>query len=154
MGIISNQDEYWMNFALKEAAKAYQKKEIPVGAVIVKEKQVIGKGHNLRETLKDPTAHAEMLAITSAAETLNSWRLDDCSLYVTLEPCAMCAGAILNARIPRVIFGAYDAQAGMCGSVDNLCDLNLLNHKAVVKGGIEATLCQNLLDRFFKKIRS
>jgi len=154
MGFIKNQDEYWMDFALKEARKAYRKEEIPVGAVIVKANQIVGKGYNLRETLQDPTAHAEMLAITSAAETLDSWRLDDCSLYVTLEPCAMCAGAILNARIPRVIFGAYDDQAGMCGSVDNLCDLNLLNHKALVKGGIKAEQCQHLLDQFFKRIRS
>ncbi len=107
----------------------------------------------MRERLKDPTAHAEIIAITSAAATLDSWRLDRCTLYVTLEPCAMCAGAILNARIPRLVFGAYDSQAGMCGSVDNLCDLNLLNHKTVVKGGVEADKCQAILDSFFTIMR-
>ena len=147
-------DEYWINLAFKEAEKAFEKSEIPVGAVIVHNNQIIGRGHNLRENLHDPTAHAEIIAITSAAATIESWRLDDCTLYVTLEPCAMCAGAILNARIPRLIFGAYDKQAGMCGSIDNLCDLNLSNHKAIVKGGVEAEKCQAILDAFFLKMRS
>ncbi|HDP68055.1 MAG TPA: nucleoside deaminase [Candidatus Marinimicrobia bacterium] len=147
-------DEHWIVFAIKEAEKAFEEGEIPVGAVIIKGNQIIGRGHNMREGLKDPTAHAEIIAITSAAATLNSWRLDDCTLYVTLEPCAMCAGAILNARIPRLVFGAYDKQAGMCGSVDNLCDLNLSNHKAIVKGGVDADKCQAILDAFFVKMRS
>ena len=90
----------------------------------------------------------------TTASTLNSWRLDDCTLYVTLEPCAMCAGAILNARIPRLVFGTYDSQAGMCGSVDNLCDMNLLNHNTFVKGGVEADKCQFILNSFFKNIRN
>jgi len=147
-------DEYWINLAFKEAEKAFEKKEIPVGAVIVHNNQIIGRGHNMRESLNDPTAHAEIIAITSAASTLNSWRLDDCTLYVTLEPCAMCAGAILNARIPRLVFGAYDTQAGMCGSVDNLCDINLLNHRTTVKGGVEAGKCQSILTSFFNSIRT
>ncbi len=153
MGLILNTDDYWMEFAIREAEKAFDKGEIPVGAIIVYADKVIGKGHNQRETLKDPTAHAEMLAITSAATFLDSWRLNDCTLYVTLEPCPMCTGAILNARIPRVVFGAYDNAAGMCGSVENLCDQHLLNHKALVKGGVKAEICQSMLDAFFLKIR-
>ncbi len=154
MGLIVNSDEYWMDFAIKEAEKALDAGEIPVGAIVVHADKIIGKGHNQREGLKDPTAHAEMLAITSAATFLDSWQLENCTLYVTLEPCPMCAGAILNARIPRVVFGAYDDAAGMCGSVENLCDQNLLNHKALVKGGIKAEICRSLLNSFFNKIRS
>ena len=154
MGLIVNSDEYWMDFAIKEAEKALDAGEIPVGAIVVHADKIIGKGHNQREGLKDPTAHAEMLAITSAATFLDSWQLENCTLYVTLEPCPMCAGAILNARIPRVVFGAYDDAAGMCGSVENLCDQNLLNHKALVKGGVKAELCRSLLNSFFNKIRS
>lgn len=146
-------DEYWMSFAIKEAEKAAEKGEIPVGAVIIKENKIVGRGHNLRETLQDPTAHAEMLAITSAAATLKSWRLEKCTLYVTLEPCPMCTGAILNARIPEVVFGAYDTNAGMCGSVDNLCNKNLLSHKVIVKGGVKEKYCKSLIDLFFKKLR-
>jgi len=146
-------DEYWINLAFREAETAFENNEIPVGALVVKNNQIIGRGYNMRESLNDPTAHAEIIAITSAASTLNSWRLDDCTLYVTLEPCAMCAGAILNARIPRVVFGAYDSQAGMCGSIDNLCDMNLLNHKAIVKGGVEAAKCQSIINSFFKRMR-
>lgn len=146
-------DEYWINLAFREAETAFENNEIPVGAVVVQDNQIIGRGYNMRESLNDPTAHAEIIAITSAAATLNSWRLDDCTLYVTLEPCAMCAGAILNARIPRVVFGAYDSQAGMCGSIDNLCDMNLLNHKAIVKGGVEAAKCQSIINSFFKRMR-
>ncbi|MCD6205609.1 MAG: tRNA adenosine(34) deaminase TadA [Candidatus Marinimicrobia bacterium] len=153
MNYYEQSDEYWINFAFKEAEKAFDKNEIPVGAVIVHENQIVGRGYNLRESLNDPTAHAEIIAITSAASTLNSWRLDDCTLYVTLEPCAMCAGAVLNARIPRLVFGAYDEKAGMCGSVDNLCDLNLMNHRTIVRGGVEAEKCQSILDAFFNKIR-
>jgi len=153
MNETTNSDEYWMNFALKQAELALEKGEIPVGALIVRSNRIVGRGYNLRETLKDPTAHAEMLAITSAASTLDSWRLDDCSLYVTLEPCPMCTGAILNARIPRVVFGAYDEKAGMCGSVDNLCDQNLLNHHTIVKGGVREEECKFLLNSFFQTAR-
>lgn len=151
--MLQDEDQYWMEFALREAEQAYLEGEIPVGAVVVQNRRIIGKGHNQREKLRDPTAHAEILAITSAAGTLNSWRLNDCTLYVTLEPCPMCAGAILNARIPRIVFGCYDLKAGMCGSIENLCDQNLLNHRAVVKGGVAAQSCQALLDDFFRQTR-
>jgi len=153
MNILPYNDEYWMEFAFKEAERAFDEGEIPVGAVIIRKNSIIGKGHNMRESLNDPTAHAEIIAITSAASTIESWRLDDCTIYVTLEPCPMCTGAIINARIPRVVFGAYDEKAGMCGSVDNLCDMNLLNHRAVVKGGVMEEKCQSIMNVFFKKVR-
>jgi tRNA(adenine34) deaminase len=154
MELGNNTDEYWMNQAFMEAEKAFKEKEIPVGAVVVQNNKIVGRGHNMRERLNDPTAHAEIIAITSAAATLSSWRLDNCTLYVTLEPCAMCAGAVLNARIPRIVFGTYDRQSGMCGSIDNLCDMNLMNHRAIVKGGVEEDKCQSILDTFFAKVRN
>jgi tRNA(adenine34) deaminase len=153
MAFFSNDNDYYMQFAYKEAEKAYQAGEIPVGAVIVKDNSIIGRGYNQREMLKDPTAHAEMIAITSAAEHLKDWRLEGCTLYVTLEPCPMCAGAILNAKIPKLVFGAYDKDSGMCGSVDNLCDMNLLNHKTTVVGGILEDQCNSLLQSFFINMR-
>ncbi|MFA4838734.1 MAG: tRNA adenosine(34) deaminase TadA [Candidatus Neomarinimicrobiota bacterium] len=153
MNFGNDRDENWMNAAIKEAEKAFEEGEMPVGAVIVHDNILVGKGHNQRERLKDPTAHAEILAITSAAGTLDSWRLADCTIYVTLEPCPMCAGAILNARILRVVYGTDDATAGMCGSVDNLCDRNLMNHRAIVKSGVKAEICQSLLDAFFRRLR-
>jgi len=146
-------DEYWMEFAFQEAERAFNEVEIPVGAVIIRKSSIIGKGHNMRESLNDPTAHAEIIAITSASSTIESWRLDNCTIYVTLEPCPMCTGAIINARIPRVVFGAYNEKAGMCGSVDNLCDMNLLNHRVVVKGGVMEEKCQSIMNAFFKKVR-
>jgi len=154
MKVLPFTDEYWMEMAFKEAEKAFAEKEIPVGAVVVYDNQIIGRGHNMRERLNDPTAHAEIIAITSAAATLSSWRLDNCTLYVTLEPCAMCAGAIINARIPKIVYGAYDKQAGMCGSIDNLCDLNLMNHRVIVKGGVQERKCQSILNTFFAKVRN
>ena len=154
MKVLPFTDEYWMEIAFKEAEKAFDENEIPVGAVVVYENQIIGRGHNMRERLNDPTAHAEIIAITSAAATLNSWRLENCTLYVTLEPCAMCAGAIINARLPRIVYGADDKQAGMCGSIDNLCDLNLSNHRVIVKGGVEESKCQSILNTFFTKVRN
>ncbi len=154
MKVLPFTDEYWMEIAFKEAEKAFDENEIPVGAVVVYENQIIGRGHNMRERLNDPTAHAEIIAITSAAAMLNSWRLENCTLYVTLEPCAMCAGAIINARLPRIVYGADDKQAGMCGSIDNLCDLNLSNHRVIVKGGVEESKCQSILNTFFTKVRN
>ena len=154
MKVLPFTDEYWMEIAFKEAEKAFDENEIPVGAVVVYENQIIGRGHNMRERLNDPTAHAEIIAITSAAATLNSWRLENCTLFVTLEPCAMCAGAIINARLPRIVYGADDKQAGMCGSIDNLCDLNLSNHRVIVKGGVEESKCQSILNTFFTKVRN
>jgi len=145
--------EKWMEQAFGEAEKAYQKKEVPVGAVVVYENRVIGRGHNLIETLQDPTAHAEMLAITAAANYLASWRLDDTSLYVTLEPCVMCAGAILNARIRKVIFGASDPRFGAVGSVINILENNRLNTSISVIPGILGVKCESILKDFFIKLR-
>ena len=146
-------DEYWMKFAIIEAEKAFEKGEIPVGAVIVKDGKIIGRGCNLRETLRDPTAHAEIIAITSAAQTVQDWRLDDSTLYVTLEPCPMCAGAILNARIRRLVFGAYDEKYGACSSLDNILDGRYLNHKVIVKGGVLKDKSEYLLRQFFEILR-
>lgn len=144
---------HWMEEAFREAEKAYQKGEIPVGAIIVQENLVIGRGHNQREALNDPTAHAEILAITAAANHVEDWRLTDATLYVTLEPCPMCAGAILNARIPRVVFGADDMDHGACGGATQLCSGNFLNHKVDVIGGILEAKCKGILDSFFRERR-
>ena len=146
--------EKWMEQAFWEAEKAFQKKEVPVGAVVVYENRVIGRGHNLIETLQDPTAHAEMLAITAAANYLAHWRLDDTSLYVTLEPCVMCAGAILNARIKEVIFGASDPRLGATGSVVNLLQNSDLNSSINVIPGILGIKCESILKDFFVKLRN
>jgi len=142
-----------MEQAFSEAERAYQKKEVPVGAVVVYENRVIGRGHNLIETLQDPTAHAEMLAITAAANYLASWRLDDTSLYVTLEPCVMCAGAILNARIREVIFGTCDPRFGAAGSVMNLLENSRLNSSIRVIPGILGVKCESILKDFFIELR-
>jgi tRNA(adenine34) deaminase len=144
------QNETWMQYALKEAEKAYKKKEIPVGAVIVFEKRIIGKGYNQVESLQDPTAHAEILAITSAASYLSSKALLGCSMYVTLEPCSMCAGAIVLAKIENLFFGAFDNKAGACGSVLNLTNNRSLNHALSVTGGILDDKCREILRSFFE----
>lgn len=138
-----------MRSALKEAELAFEEKEVPVGAVIVHQGRIIGEGRNQREILRDPTAHAEMLAITQAAEALGSWRLLDCTLYVTLEPCPMCAGAIVQARIPRVIYGTSDPKAGACETLYNITCDSRLNHQAYVAGGVMANECAQLLKDFF-----
>jgi tRNA(adenine34) deaminase len=143
------QHEIWMEYALKEAEKAYNKKELPVGAVIVFENRIIAKGHNQVETLKDPTAHAEILAITSAATYLSSKALLGCTLYVTLEPCSMCAGAIVLAKLENLYFGAYDNKAGACGSAFNITNNKSLNHKVKVYGGILDSKCSEILKSFF-----
>jgi tRNA(adenine34) deaminase len=143
----------WMQLALREAQRAYDKNEIPVGAVVIHEGRIVGKGHNLVETLQDPTAHAEMLAITAAANTLASWRLDDSILYVTLEPCMMCVGAILLARISTIVFGAGDPRYGACGSVLQIADNDKLDVKAkIISGQLEAE-CSGILKIFFEKVR-
>ena len=139
--------------ALKEARKAYDKGEVPIGAVIVKDGRIVSKAHNLRETLKDATAHAEMVAIREACKRLDSWRLSDCSIYVTIEPCPMCAGAILQARIVRLIFGAMDFKAGCAGSIYNFLSDGKFNHTTEIISGIMEDECRNILKKFFEQRR-
>lgn len=146
-------DEHYMQLALTEARAAYQENEVPVGAVIVCRNGVIAAAHNQREQLRDPTAHAEMIAITQAAESLGSWRLEDCTLFVTLEPCPMCAGAIVQARIPVVVYGCTDPKAGAVTSLFRLLDDPRLNHRCEVRSGILAEPCADLLREFFLRQR-
>jgi tRNA(adenine34) deaminase len=146
-------NEMWMEHALREAEKAYRKDEVPVGAVVVFENRIIGRGYNQVETLRDPTAHAEIIAITSAASYLSSKVLLGCSLYVTLEPCAMCAGAIVLSKIENLFFGAFDNKSGACGSVLNITNNASLNHSLNVTGGILDTKCAELLRNFFENRR-
>jgi tRNA(adenine34) deaminase len=143
----------FMMEALKEAYKAYEKGEVPVGAVIVKDGRIISKAHNLRESLRDATAHAEVLAIREACKRLNSWRLADCNLYVTLEPCPMCAGAILQARIARLVFGAMDFKAGCAGSIYNFFAAGQFNHSTDVISGIMEDECRDIMKKFFGQRR-
>jgi tRNA(adenine34) deaminase len=146
---------YFMQMALQEAEAAAEENEVPVGAVIVHgERRVIASDHNRREQLRDPTAHAEMLAITQASEALGSWRLDDCTLYVTLEPCPMCAGAIVQARIPSVVYGADDPTAGAVQSLFKLLHDVRLNHQCSVVSGILSESCGSVLSRFFQRQRT
>ena len=139
-----------MKLALLQAQKAYEKDEIPVGAIVVKEGKVIGRGYNQREMLNDPTAHAEIIAITAAANTIEDWRLNDCMLYVTKEPCAMCAGAIINSRLKMVVFGCYDKEMGCCGSLYQLCGDSHLRNRTAVKGGIMEQECLSIIHDFFQ----
>lgn len=145
--------ERWMEHALKEAEKALSQNEVPIGAVVVYGDAVIGKGHNQTETLQDPTAHAEMIAITAAASYLHSRRLEGCTLYVTLEPCPMCAGAIVLARIPTLVFGAYDPKAGACSTLYNIVEDGRLNHQVHTIGGVLDDRCSEILKMFFDKAR-
>ncbi|MAG57059.1 MAG: tRNA adenosine(34) deaminase TadA [Planctomycetes bacterium] len=149
-----NDDDRFMLQALREARDAAEDGEVPVGAVVVCGGRVIGRGHNQREMLHDPTAHAEMIAITAAAGHLESWRLEECVLYVTLEPCAMCAGAIVLARLPRLVFGAFDPKAGACGSVLDIVREPRFNHRVEPEGGVLAEECGHLLKEFFKARRT
>ena len=144
--------ERWMQEALLLAKEAAQDGEVPVGCVIVQDDQIVGRGRNRREAKQSTASHAEMEAIAMANETLHSWRLDDCTLYVTLEPCPMCAGAILNARIPRVYYGARDAQMGACGGVMNLF-MESFAHTPALVGGVCEEDCKAVLSEFFKKRR-
>ena len=141
---------FYMEMALKQAARAVAKDEVPIGAVVIQGKAVIGRGYNQRETLKDPTAHAEMIAITAAANTKEDWRLDDCVLYVTKEPCSMCAGAIVNSRMKMVVFGCYDEQEGCCGSLYQLCGDPRFKTQTAVEGGILEDECVSLIQEFFQ----
>jgi tRNA(adenine34) deaminase len=147
------QDNHTMQKALAEARAAFDENEVPVGAVIVYHGEVVAAAHNQREQLQDPTAHAEMIAITQAAATLGSWRLEECTLYVTLEPCPMCAGAIVQARIPIVVYGATDPKAGAVTSLFQLLNDTRLNHRCEVRGGILAEPCAELLSEFFRQQR-
>lgn len=145
--------EKFMKEALKEAKKAYDKLEVPVGAVIVKDGKVIARAHNFKETKYDTTNHAEIIAIQKASKKLKSWRLLDCEMYVTLEPCSMCAGAIINSRIKKVYIGANDEKTGAVGSVLNLFDDYKFNHNVEFEKGILKKECENILKDFFKELR-
>ena len=146
-------DEAFMQMALAEAEQAWAEDEVPVGAVIVYQDRVIAAAHNQREQLHDPTAHAEMIAITQAADSLSSWRLEACRIYVTLEPCPMCAGAILQARIPHLIYGASDPKAGAVQSMFQLLTDHRLNHQTQVTSGVLADRCGKILTDFFQHQR-
>lgn len=148
------QDEQMMRVALEEAAKAPAIGEIPIGAVIIRGGEILAKAHNYREIWQDPTAHAEIVAIRAAASTLGSWRLTETTLYVTVEPCAMCIGAIILARIPRLVFGTRDPKAGACGSVFDLATDSRLNHQVLVTAGMLEEECQGLLQHFFRGLRA
>ena len=146
-------EEKFMKEALKEAKKAYDKLEVPVGAVIVKDGKIIARAHNLKETKYDTTKHAEILAIQKASKKLNSWRLIDCEMYVTLEPCSMCAGALINSRIKKVYIGASDKKTGAVGSVFNLLEDYIFNHKVEYEKGVMQDECEKILKEFFKELR-
>jgi tRNA(adenine34) deaminase len=142
-------DDYFMRLALREADRALEHEDVPIGAVVVRDGEVIAAAHNERELRQDPTAHAEILALRDAASASGTWRVLDAVLYVTLEPCAMCAGAIVLARVPRVVFGARDPKAGACGSVLDVLSEPRLNHRPDVAGGLLAEECGALLSAFF-----
>jgi tRNA(adenine34) deaminase len=146
-------NEHWMQLALREAQKAFEEDEVPVGALVVHNERIIGKGYNQIERLQDPTAHAEMIAITAAAAQLRSRRLEECTLYVTLEPCPMCAGAIVQARIPTLVFGAFDPKAGACGTLFNIVQDKRLNHQPHVISGVCDKESEELLKGFFGRVR-
>lgn len=146
-------DHYFMGEALRQAARAYEAAEVPVGAVIAREGRVIARAYNQVELLKDATAHAEMLAITQAEEVAGDWRLNGCTLYVTKEPCPMCAGAIVHVRLDRVVFGASDPKAGAAGGVLNLLQFPSFNHRCEVTCGVRETECRALLENFFLEQR-
>lgn len=147
-------DEYFMNEALKEAYKAYEINEVPIGAVIVKDNKIIGRGYNQKETLKDATLHAEISAIKEACKNLGGWRLPKCTMYVTLEPCSMCAGALVNARIERLVIGTKDYKTGACGTVINIVQTEEFNHQVEVKFDILQEDCANILKDFFIELRN
>lgn len=148
-----DEKEKFMKEALKEAKKAYKKLEIPVGAVIVKDGEIIARAHNIKEQKKDTTKHAEILVIQKASKKLDSWRLSDCEMYVTLEPCAMCAGALIQSRVKKVYIGTMDEKTGACGSVLNLLGNYKFNHIVEVETGICKDECENILKDFFKELR-
>ncbi|MDF2815098.1 MAG: adenosine deaminase [Paenibacillus sp.] len=143
----------WMLEAIAEARKAEAVREVPIGAVIVRNGEIVGRGHNLRETTFDPTAHAEMIAIRDASERLGAWRLLDCTLYVTLEPCPMCAGALVQSRVKQVVYGTTDPKAGCAGTLMNLLQDDRFNHRVDVIHGVMQAECAQLLTQFFRSLR-
>ncbi len=147
-------DHYFMGEALRQATRAYHQEEVPVGAVIVRDGKIIARAFNQVETLKDATAHAEMLALTQAEEVVGDWRLVDCTLYVTKEPCPMCAGAIVHVRLPRVVFGAPDLKGGAAGGAMNLLQFPTLNHHSEITAGVRVEECRSLLRAFFTEQRA
>lgn len=147
-------DHYFMGEALRQAVRAYEAEEVPIGAVIVREGRVIARAYNQVELLRDATAHAEMLAITQAEELVGDWRLNECTLYVTKEPCPMCAGAIVHVRLKRVVFGAPDPKGGAAGSAINLLQFPTLNHRSEITPGVRDEECRNLLQTFFAAQRA
>jgi tRNA(adenine34) deaminase len=152
--IFDEQKYRFMFAALQEAEKAYEENEIPIGAVVVKGNKIIGRGYNQVEKLRDATAHAEMIAITSATNHIGNWRLNECSVYVTLEPCVMCTGAMLSSRISDLYFAVFDPKSGACGSVYNLAEDGKTNHKIKVYSGIYAEESKMLLQDFFRKMKT
>ncbi|WP_019229214.1 tRNA adenosine(34) deaminase TadA [Sedimentibacter sp. B4] len=146
-------DELFMKEALNEAYKAYEINEVPIGAVIVRNGEIVGRGYNQKETLKDATLHAEILAIKDACKNLGGWRLPGCTMYVTLEPCAMCAGALVNARIENLVVGTRDLKTGACGSVLNIVQMEKLNHQIDVRLGILEEECTAIIKDFFSELR-
>ncbi|HTL54654.1 MAG TPA: tRNA adenosine(34) deaminase TadA [Candidatus Limnocylindrales bacterium] len=146
-------DHYFMGEALRQAARAYEAEEVPVGAVVVREGHIIARGYNQVELLKDATAHAEMLALTAAEQAVGDWRLTDCTLYITKEPCPMCAGACVHVRLARVVFGASDPKGGAAGSALNLLDFPALNHRTQITAGVREPECRHLLQTFFAEQR-
>jgi len=146
-------DNYWMGVAIGEAGKAGARGEVPIGAIVVREGKVLGRGHNLRETSLDPTSHAEMTAIRKAARKAGNWRLLGATLYVTLEPCPMCMGAILLSRLERVVFGCHDPKGGAAGSLYDLSDDPRLNHRVFLTSGVRSDECSQLLSSFFSALR-
>ncbi len=151
--IVITEDERWMKLALQEAEVAFQEGEIPVGAIVVREERVVGRGHNQVEMLNDPTAHAEIIALGAAATALQSWRLCDCDLYVTLESCPMCAGATVEARLRRLVFGAFNLQEGACGSLWNIVQDERLEHQVELTSGVLERECGAILKSFFAELR-
>jgi tRNA(adenine34) deaminase len=152
--MFSEETYKYMFAALQEAEKAFEDDEVPVGAVVVKDKKIIGRGYNQVEKLKDATAHAEMIALTAASSYIENWRLDCCEIYVTLEPCIMCIGALLSCRIKRLYFGAFDPKFGACGSLYNLAEEGLYNHKIEIVSGVYSQESQGLMTQFFNKLRT
>lgn len=153
MDMSVDQDPFFMREALAEAALAEGLNEVPIGAVVVHEGEIIGRGHNLRESSNDPTTHAEMIAIRQAAAVLDSWRLLDCTLYVTLEPCVMCMGAVILARIPYLVYGTRDPRVGAVGSIYNFAEDERFNHRVEVREGILQRECSSQLSDFFRRLR-